>query len=86
MFDVYGNLIPKQYENKTPNVSTGICGRITYGYGDLDEYGYWEYTVRVEDAHLVDNRAICPQGDYYLEYDATVGCCVRKEVDKTGVK
>ena len=25
------------------NVSTGICGRLTFGYGKLDEFGYWEH-------------------------------------------
>jgi hypothetical protein len=24
-------------------VSTGICGSITFGYGELDYYGYWEF-------------------------------------------
>lgn len=23
--------------------STGICGRLTFGYGELDDYGYWEF-------------------------------------------
>ncbi len=26
--------------------STGICGRITFGSGYLDDYGYWEYPCR----------------------------------------
>ena len=25
-----------------PKFSTGICGRDTCGYGELDQYGYWE--------------------------------------------
>ncbi len=28
-----------------PSVSTGIHGYITYGYGDLDEFGFWEYPL-----------------------------------------
>lgn len=24
-------------------VSTGICERITFGGGELDDYGYWEF-------------------------------------------
>ena len=31
-----------------PKASTGICGRITYGYGKLD-HGYWQFMLRVED-------------------------------------
>lgn len=26
-------------------ISTGICGSTTYGYGDLDSLGYWQYPV-----------------------------------------
>jgi len=28
-----------------PTYSTGICGRLTCGYGKLDNYGYWEYPL-----------------------------------------
>jgi hypothetical protein len=28
--------------NPDCNVSTGICERITFGSGNLDELGYWE--------------------------------------------
>lgn len=31
-----------------PKVSTGICGRLTYGYGALDDHGYWQFMLRVE--------------------------------------
>lgn len=31
-----------------PQVSSGICGGITYGYGKLDNNGYWEYLLKVE--------------------------------------
>ena len=27
------------------NASTGICGTITYGYGRLDNNGYWQFPV-----------------------------------------
>lgn len=27
--------------------SSGICGAITFGWGDLDEYGYWEFPCRI---------------------------------------
>jgi hypothetical protein len=30
-----------------PGVSTGVCGGITYGYGNLDDLGYWEYPLKV---------------------------------------
>ena len=28
--------------------STGIDGRLTYGYGNIDEYGFWQYPLRFE--------------------------------------
>lgn len=28
-----------------PSVSTGTHGRLTYGYGALDEYGFWEFSL-----------------------------------------
>ena len=30
---------------KEYGVSSGIDGSITYGYGELDEFGFWEYPV-----------------------------------------
>jgi len=33
--------------NRDCKVSTGICGSITFGCGDLDEHGYWEYPCEV---------------------------------------
>jgi hypothetical protein len=29
-----------------PNVSTGIHDHLTYGYGGLDEWGFWEFPLR----------------------------------------
>lgn len=29
----------------TPHVSTGIHGRLTYGYGMLDQFGFWQYPL-----------------------------------------
>lgn len=31
-----------------PKYSTGICGGITVGYGELDDYGYWQYELHIE--------------------------------------
>ena len=31
-----------------PKVSTGICGGITYGYGKLDNNGYWQFMLDIE--------------------------------------
>ena len=28
-----------------PGWSKGICGGFTAGYGELDEYGYWEFPL-----------------------------------------
>ncbi len=36
------------------NTSTGVCGSITRGYGQLDDNGYWEHE--------------CPHGNAYSEY------------------
>lgn len=34
----------KPCENKHRcSVSTGLCGSVTFGWGYLDDYGYWEY-------------------------------------------
>lgn len=33
--------------------SKGICDSITAGYGRLDEYGYWEFPLRVRDSTVV---------------------------------
>lgn len=33
-------------------VSTGIFGCITFGYGKLDNNGYWEYNAKTEDYDL----------------------------------
>lgn len=32
--------------------SKGICGTITAGYGMLDEYGYWEFPLDVNQVTL----------------------------------
>lgn len=31
-----------------PTFSTGICGTTTAGYGILDEFGYWQYPLIVD--------------------------------------
>ena len=43
-------LLRKGYE---PNYSTGICECLTCGFGELDDYGYFEYPVSV---HETENR------------------------------
>jgi hypothetical protein len=30
------------------NFSTGIDGYLTYGYGKLDQWGFWQYPLRFE--------------------------------------
>jgi hypothetical protein len=32
--------------------STGICGSATAGYGTLDEYGYWEFPLHIDQGTL----------------------------------
>ena len=36
-----------------PTYSTGICGELTCGYGELDSNGYWEFPLDVDS--LPDN-------------------------------
>jgi hypothetical protein len=31
----------------SPTYSTGICGLVTAGYGELDCYGYFEFPLKV---------------------------------------
>lgn len=45
-------LLRKGYE---PSYSTGVCGSLTCGFGDLNDYGYFEYPISVhetEDRYL----------------------------------
>lgn len=35
-----------------PKISTGICGRTTYGYGKLDPNGYWQFMLHLEENHV----------------------------------
>lgn len=37
-----------------PTFSTGICGSTTCGYGDLDEYGYWEFPLGNPEEFLAE--------------------------------
>lgn len=39
-----------------PNVSTGICDSLTFGYGRLDPNGYWEFPVHPRIAELLAER------------------------------
>lgn len=37
----------RRYQSgETLHFSTGIDERITYGYGELDQYGFWEFPLR----------------------------------------
>lgn len=38
--------------------STGICGSLTYGYGRLDDNGYWEFPVSYYDLKPHHRRAV----------------------------
>lgn len=37
---------------ESPTFSRGICGLITAGYGELDDYGYFEYPLQVNQETL----------------------------------
>lgn len=38
-------------DGNVPTFSTGICERLTCGYGELDGYGYWEFPLVPGDAY-----------------------------------
>lgn len=43
----------KRWANgQDPNFSTGVCGELTAGYGELDEYGYFEYPLYPAEHYL----------------------------------
>ena len=48
-------------------VSTGIDESITYGYGELDEYGFWEYPVPDKLVELGRQAARCEKLEAALE-------------------
>lgn len=33
----------RNHSHLSCKISTGICGRLTFGLGKLDEHGYWEH-------------------------------------------
>jgi hypothetical protein len=35
-----------------PSYSSGICELITAGYGELDQYGYWQHPLHVNQDTL----------------------------------
>lgn len=37
--------IARFISGEKPTYSTGICGSITCGYGELDANGYWEFPL-----------------------------------------
>lgn len=39
-------------DGEKPSYSTGICESITAGYGRLDQYGYWEFPLPVNQETL----------------------------------
>lgn len=49
--------IDKAYEmlfsGEQPTYSTGICENITCGFGRLDEYGYFEFPLTMEEDKIV---------------------------------
>lgn len=48
-----GTLPKQKCGNRACKVSTGICGSLTFGSGELDPNGYWEYPCEVcAEAHL----------------------------------
>lgn len=40
----------ERYKNgEKPNVSSTLEDEITYGYGEVDEYGFWEFPLYEDD-------------------------------------
>ena len=42
----------EMYKYVQPKWSTGICGLVTAGYGELDDNGYFEYPLPVNQDTL----------------------------------
>lgn len=42
----------KYKSGEEPKYSKGICEAVTAGYGKLDNYGYWEYPLIVDQVTL----------------------------------
>lgn len=43
-----------------PNFSQGICGSLTCGYGEIDDYGYWEFPL-YPAGDYVEKRKVEPR-------------------------
>jgi len=46
----------KFYSGEQPTYSTGVCGSLTCGYGELDFNGYWEYPLDPEYVKAIEER------------------------------
>lgn len=42
------------WRGEKPRFSSGICGNLTAGYGELDDLGYWEFGLPNELVSLMD--------------------------------
>ena len=52
-FNTKQELAYEKYEaGEVPSYSKGICDSVTAGYGRLDDYGYWEYPLIVDQFTL----------------------------------
>lgn len=58
--------IKKACGNPDCGTSSGICGRVTFGSGKLDDYGYWEHPCRTcaEAWEARRPEAACWPNDY----------------------
>lgn len=47
----------KRWEaGEQPGFSTGICESLTCGYGNLDNYGYWEFPLYPAEDYLKSKK------------------------------
>lgn len=47
MFEASTIALARYRAGEKPTYSTGICGKLTCGYGELDCNGYWEFPLDV---------------------------------------
>lgn len=78
LFEQNKNALPKGLqegykllsEGIEPTYSTGICDCVTVGYGTLDEYGYWEFPLSLNE----DTERYLTLEEYLGEEFVSVQC------------
>lgn len=59
---------------RAPHISTGICGTTTFGYGKLDNNGYWQYPVLNPRCRARRGRVRCDEEYGHLGQHQHTSC------------